>query len=186
MTAGGGLAKMAASSAFVLTALLAGALDTGWGSWLLGGLIASWFGDLALIGRTRAAFLAGLGAFLLAHISYVAGFIARGISVPTAFIGAGTMAVIGAATLVWLRPHAAGLFPAVAIYVGTSALMVATATGTHAYASAWILVIGSVGFAASDLAVAKDRFVTPGIANRRWGRPLYFASQFLIALASGS
>ena len=146
MTAGGGLAKMAASSAFVLTALLAGALDTGWGSWLLGGLIASWFGDLALIGRTRAAFLAGLGAFLLAHISYVAGFIARGISVPTAFIGA----------------------------------------GTHAYASAWILVIGSVGFAASDLAVAKDRFVTPGIANRRWGRPLYFASQFLIALASGS
>jgi uncharacterized membrane protein YhhN len=43
--------------------------------------------------------------------------------------------------------------------------------------------LGAVLFAASDLFVARDRFVRPGLANRALGLPLYYAAQVLLALA---
>lgn len=185
MTGSAAVAKMSLSSAFVATALVVGALDTSWGTWLLAGLVASWLGDFALLGRGRPAFVAGLAAFLIAHVLYIAGFFSRGIDGPATVASAGFMAAFGAVVLVWLRPHTGSLFAAVAAYVVAISAMVATGVGTHADASAWGLAVGAIGFAVSDMAVAKDRFVTPGVANRRWGLPVYFASQFLIAVAAG-
>jgi hypothetical protein len=43
--------------------------------------------------------------------------------------------------------------------------------------------LGALLFAASDLAVARDQFVRPGLANRMVGLPLYYAAQVLLALA---
>lgn len=185
MTPAGGFAKMALSSGFVATAVAAGALDTSWGSWLLAGLVASWLGDLALVGRSRGAFITGLGAFMSAHLCYVAGFFDRGLDGGVALTAAAATAAIGAALLVWLRPHTGVLFPAVTLYVVAIAAMVAAAAGTHAYAAAWAFVAGAIGFAVSDIAVARHRFVTASPVNTRWGLPLYYASQFLIAVASG-
>lgn len=37
--------------------------------------LLSWCGDMALLGRGRGAFLAGVGSFAGAHVSYVAGFL---------------------------------------------------------------------------------------------------------------
>jgi hypothetical protein len=34
---------------------------------------------------------------------------------------------------------------------------------------------------ASDVAVARDRFVAPSVGNRLWGLPLYFVAQLLLA-----
>jgi hypothetical protein len=42
---------------------------------------------------------------------------------------------------------------------------------------------GALLFYLSDLAVARDRFVRPGLANRLVGLPLYYAGQVLLALA---
>jgi uncharacterized membrane protein YhhN len=43
------------------------------------------------------------------------------------------------------------------------------------------LTTGAVLFFASDLAVARDKFVEPGFTNRVWGLPCYYAGQLLIA-----
>ena len=40
---------------------------------------------------------------------------------------------------------------------------------------------GAVLFFASDLGVARDKFVAPGFPNRAWGLPAYYAGQLLIA-----
>jgi uncharacterized membrane protein YhhN len=176
---------MSLSTGFVATAMAVGALETSWGSWVLAGLAASWLGDLALVRRGRAAFVAGLGAFTLAHGCYLIAFIARGLDSTAAVAGAAVMAAAGAGVLGWLRPNATSLMPTLAVYVTAVAAMVAGAIGTHSYRAAWALLLGAVGFATSDIAVARERFVSPSPRNRMWGLPLYFAAQFLIAVGSG-
>lgn len=185
MTLAGAFTKMALSTGFVATAVGVGALETSWGSWVLAGLAASWLGDLALVGRGRAVFLAGLGAFTLAHGCYVVAFLVRGLDSTAAVAGAAVMAAAGAGVLGWLRPHATRLMPAIAVYVTAVGAMVAGAIGTHSNEAAWPLLFGAVGFAASDIAVARERFVSPSPHNRVWGLGVYFAAQFLIAVASG-
>jgi uncharacterized membrane protein YhhN len=43
------------------------------------------------------------------------------------------------------------------------------------------LWVGALLFYVSDLAVARNRFVAPGFANRAWGLPAYYAGQMLLA-----
>lgn len=40
---------------------------------------------------------------------------------------------------------------------------------------------GALAFTASDVSVARDRFVRHEFVNRAWGLPLYYAAQLLIA-----
>jgi uncharacterized membrane protein YhhN len=44
-----------------------------------------------------------------------------------------------------------------------------------------VLLAGAIGFLASDVAVARERFVARSPWNQRWGLPLYYASQLLLA-----
>ena len=43
------------------------------------------------------------------------------------------------------------------------------------------LALGALAFAASDVSVARERFVAPAFANGAWGLPLYFAAQLVLA-----
>jgi hypothetical protein len=43
------------------------------------------------------------------------------------------------------------------------------------------VLLGAVMFYASDLSVARDRFVKRGFLNRVWGLPLYYAAQLVLA-----
>jgi uncharacterized membrane protein YhhN len=43
------------------------------------------------------------------------------------------------------------------------------------------LAVGAALFFASDLAVARNRFVAKAFVNRAWGLPAYYAGQLLIA-----
>ena len=45
--------------------------------------------------------------------------------------------------------------------------------------------LGALLFYLSDLLVARDRFVRPGLVNRVVGLPIYYAGQLLLALAVG-
>ena len=45
----------------------------------------------------------------------------------------------------------------------------------------WQVAVGALAFTASDVAVARDRFVKNGFQNRAWGLPLYYGAQLLIA-----
>ncbi len=175
-------AKPAASACFIAVALLAGATDTGYGTWVLAGLALSAVGDVALLWRSSRLFLVGLGSFLLGHVAYVAAFATRGVDGGAALIA--VLVLSGPAFLVirWLWPHVPSKMQLpVAAYATVISLMVAMAIGTVVFEQDSWIVAAAVMFYCSDLAVARDRFVAPGPVNRLWGLPLYYAAQFVFA-----
>jgi uncharacterized membrane protein YhhN len=146
-------------------------------------LAASWVGDLALSYDGRTPFVIGLVAFAGAHIAYIAAFLARSSLDTATFIVAGAaMAVFAFLVIRWLSPNRpAELKVPIIIYVVIISLMVATAFATHATVPDIRIPIAAVTFAASDLFVARQRFVTPSRLNRIVGLPLYFIAQTIFA-----
>jgi uncharacterized membrane protein YhhN len=179
-------AKMVASSAFVAVALSLDAWDAAFGRWMLVGLALSWVGDLFLTYRGRPAFLGGLVAFLVAHVAYIVAFLVRGVAGPLWPTGL-VMLLVGVIILRWLRPHVDGQLrlPVTAYVVAITAMVLAAAATAQADAD-WRIPVGAVAFCLSDVAVARDRFVAPGVVNRIWGLPLYYGAQLLFAWSAGA
>ncbi len=188
--------KFVASGAFVtLGIVLARAVPEGtaqtYARVILVGLVFGAIGDIALLGRSSRAFLGGLVAFLIGHLAYVA---AACVLVPPSvwLSGDGAIAlaaipvVAGAIALRWLWPTLGTMRVPVIVYVLTIVTMVVAAMAVwraHALPNpqrTWLLV-GAVLFFISDIAVARDKFVAKGFANRIWGLPAYFAGQLMIA-----
>lgn len=178
--AGVWLAKPLASSVFVAAALAHGATASGYGGLVLAALALSWLGDVLLIPENDRVFRAGVGAFGLAHVAYLAAFALRGFA-PLR----GGLAAVGAALAVfaaarWLRPHvSADMKLPVNAYMAVISAMVVAAAGASA-ADPRILA-GALLFYVSDLTVARERFVAPGPWNARVGLPLYYAAQLILA-----
>ncbi len=178
-----GVAKLTASSAFVWAALSWGALGSDYGIWLLIGLAFCWLGDALLLssGRTTT-FQLGIGAFLLGHVAYAVACTRLGIDLEW-LVGCGVLAAAFAfGAYRWLRPHVPADFqlPIVA-YVLVIAGMLMLAEAAAFSGGPVLLGIGAAGFAASDLSVARERFVEKGFVNGAWGLPAYFASQLALA-----
>jgi uncharacterized membrane protein YhhN len=185
--------KSAASAAFVAGGVLGGLPSGGaFGGWIMAGLVFGAIGDVALLGAGKRAFLAGLGAFLLGHVAYVIA-IAAVIPVSTwptlGGVWTALPALAGAAALAWLWPHLGKMRIPVVAYVIVIVAMVVAAIAA-ARADGWAaparapLLVGALLFFVSDLAVARDKFVRPGVANKLWGLPTYYAGQILIASAA--
>lgn len=178
------LIKPIASTLFVITALLAGALASSYGQLILLGLLFSWLGDVFLIPKRQFFFIAGLASFLMAHVAFSGAFLLQPLAVLPLALATTAMVVVAIIVLRWLWPYLPHNFrPAVVSYLGAISLMVVLASGTMA-ATGLQLVIGAVMFAASDIFVARDRFVSPSVANRLWGLPLYYAAQLIFALST--
>jgi uncharacterized membrane protein YhhN len=182
------VAKLTASSAFVWLAVERGALGSSYGVLLLVGLGLCWCGDALLLspGRTRT-FQLGIGAFLLGHVAYAAA--STRLDLHAAWLAAcGLAAAVGGALVQrWLQPHLPSDFRVpVLAYVCVIAAMLAFAGAASLSGGPALLGIGAFGFAASDLSVARERFVAPSFANGAWGLPAYFASQLAIAWTAGS
>ncbi len=178
------LIKPVASTLFLVTALLAGALNSSYGQLILLGLLLSWLGDVILIPKRQLFFIAGLGSFLLAHVAFSGAFLLQPLEVLPLAIAATAMVVFAIIILRWLWPHLSHNFrPAVVSYLVAISLMVVLASGTVAAAGPQLL-IGAAMFAVSDIFVARDRFVSPSVANRLWGLPLYYAAQLIFALST--
>jgi uncharacterized membrane protein YhhN len=74
----------------------------------------------------------------------------------------------------------------VAAYVAVISLMVVCALGVADFRQQTTIALGALAFYASDLAVARQRFVAAGFGNKLWGLPLYYGAQLLLAsTASG-
>lgn len=152
------------------------------------GLALGAIGDVALL--SEHGFLAGLGSFLLGHIAYV---VAVGTLIPPSewFHAAGAAAflpiAIGVIVLAWLWPRLGKLRVPVICYVVVIVAMVVGAIALFrvrdipAAPDRSLFAAGAVMFFASDLAVARDKFVAKGFINRVWGLPVYYAAQLLIA-----
>lgn len=189
------VAKVIASLSFLIAGILA------WRGFGSDGVVARFallivvgqafgvVGDIALLGDSTAAFLAGLGAFLVGHVAYVIGIVAVVPHSPaTPAWALVALPVVGGATaLRWLWRHLDRVMtgPVIA-YVVTIAAMVGAAllaaTGNAlSCTSRTLLVTAAVLFFVSDLAVARERFVVATVANHMWGAPTYFAAQLLFA-----
>ncbi len=179
------IAKPLASLAFVLAGLAGGAFESAYGLWVLAALALCMAGDVLLIPTGEKTFLAGMGAFAAGHAAYIGAFLSGGADLtPLFFAGAAGMIVFAVLSLRWLWPHLGAFRGPVAGYTVIIAAMVATSflAAPPARPTPSLLVIaGAVGFAVSDLAVARDKFVAPGFINRVWGLPLYYGAQLMLA-----
>jgi uncharacterized membrane protein YhhN len=177
------IAKPLASAGFVAAALAGGALGSGYGSWLLVGLLLAALGDVLLIPRgAQVAFLAGLVSFLLGHVAYAVAFAVRGLDLASCLFAA--LAVLPASLLALraIFPHVPARMrrPVLAYLVVISGMLVCAA-GTVGHEPRPAIALGALAFYFSDLAVARERFVAKGFANKLWGLPLYFGAQLLLA-----
>lgn len=184
------ISKPLCSTAFVLTALLATPPASVHG-WAYAGLGLSFLGDVLLLGEDRRALGAGIAAFLAAHFCYL------GWVLPTLEWGAlplwtGLLILPFLAGGAWIV-HAA--WPRLGALKAPGVIyFVALSTLSWAALAAWLgqdptsvpAALRGVGltlFFASDLAVARQRVISPGFANRAWGLPAYYAAQHLLALS---
>ncbi|MFT5144931.1 MAG: putative membrane protein YhhN [Rhodothermales bacterium] len=150
---------------------------------IVAGMILSMVGDVFLM-LPKDRFMAGLGAFLLAHIAYIAAFAGRLEDVPILPFLPFTLAFVFVARLLWpdLRSER---YP-VLIYSAALTVMAALATGvavSEGSLSAVACAVGAVLFVLSDTALAFDRFVGAFGSARYFILTTYFAAQLLIALS---
>ncbi len=178
------VAKLVASSAFVLLAISAGALTSGYGTVMLVGLVLSWFGDAFLIGTSRGWFLLGLVSFLLAHIAYVTAFVNLGVARRWIVSALLPVLAIAIGVLFWLQAYVpAELMWPVRLYTAVISLMVITAFGTLGAGATPLIVTGACLFYLSDLSVAALRFTEPSLSTYVLGLPLYYSAQICLALS---
>lgn len=173
--AGNWIAKVTGSRALeyvtkpTVTALLAiGALtidarDDTTRVWFFAALVLSLAGDVLLM-LPNEQFVAGLGAFLVGHVMYVAGFVAGGLHGGGAVAGVTVVVVVlgplGSALVRAARRREPDVAPAVAVYVVVIATMVVSAFASQI---GWAIA-GAVLFAGSDATIASTRFGR----DRRW------------------
>ncbi|MFN3958356.1 MAG: lysoplasmalogenase [Parvularculaceae bacterium] len=179
--------KPVASLAFIGAALAAGALQSPMGTALLAGLVLSAAGDVLLIPRGDRFFLAGVAAFALGHLAYSGAFLIGGLRFGLeAASAAGLTLGAGLFFVGPMRARMGALATPVGVYVLIISAMVGLSLAHYAgapSARSLQLAIGAAAFAASDLAVARDRFGKSDFLNRAWGLPLYYGAQLLIATA---
>jgi len=178
--------KMIAATGYVGLALAGGASDTGYGRAMLAALCLCWVGDLLLIAPGRGpAFLGGLGTFLAGHLAFAWAFQIRGTELAWVSMGGIVALVVGLGVLRWLAAHDVPerMKAPVGLYVGAITAMVAMSVGTYGVDGTWIIPAGAVAFMASDIFVARERFVVSSPVNVSLGLPLYFLAQVLLALS---
>lgn len=171
----------------VMMALIAAALAIEAGSgavraWFVTGLVLSLAGDVFLM-LEREQFVAGLAAFLTAHVAYIAGMIAAGTEFGWLLVGlalaAGAVATVGRRIGAAVAAgHRALLVPVWAYITVISAMLAASFATVHPPA-----ILGASLFYASDALLGWSRFV----AALPYGRLLvivpYHLGQALLVLA---
>lgn len=173
--------KPLASIGFLGWAMHNGAFESSYGRAIFAGLVLSWFGDVFLMSKRASWFLAGLVAFLAAHVAYIVAFAGLEPTWTRVAIGAAALGIIAWRVRRWLRPNLPeGMKRPVDGYILVITTMVATAYGAWSSGGSTVMLLGAVAFYLSDLSVARDRFVASAFINRLWGLPMYYVAQLLL------
>jgi uncharacterized membrane protein YhhN len=150
-------------------------------------LILCWIGDLLLLSFDKTYFLLGTAAFLLAHVAFIAAFASRPLNWSAFLIAVAMAVLIGAAVLNWLWPRLFGVFRvAIPAYIAVILTMVSLAVAMSSASGSVLAAAGALAFTASDISVARDRFVARTISNYGWGLPLYYLAMVLLAMSATS
>lgn len=166
----------------LLLAWFVRATPRGWWQATIGaGLLFSFFGDVALMGRRDPWFLVGLGAFLVAQVAYAIGFsrdLRRSVVRRRPLLVLPYLALV-VALVVWLAPHLGDLLVPVTVYAAVIGVMAVLATGVSP-----VVGVGALLFVASDALLAATslagRLVLP--MSGLWVMGTYLAGQALIAI----
>lgn len=128
--------------------------------WFVAALVLSLVGDVLLM-LPQEQFVGGLAAFLLAHICYIGGFVARGLDAPAvAYALVGTAVVLAPVAIRVLRgvntnePALRAPVVAYLVVIGTM-LAVSVVSGNP------VAAIGAALFVTSDSMIAWSKFVAP-------------------------
>ncbi len=144
--------------ALVVAALAIDPADDAQRAWFVAALVLSLVGDVFLM-VPQDLFVAGLASFLLGHLAYIAGFVARGVEAPNAIVGAAAVVIIGVALarriLRGARAREPALVGPVLAYMVVISAMVVCARGTGVVLAA----AGAAAFYCSDALIAWNRFV---------------------------
>jgi uncharacterized membrane protein YhhN len=183
--AGKWFAKPVASAAFIAVAVFAGALDSDYGRLILLGLALCLLGDILLIPVERVAiFRAGVFAFLTGHVAFAAAFLTRPRSTAWLAVAVAALALVLWGVWRWLSPRLpADMRLPVQAYFLVIGAMTALACAVSGAGGPSLIAAGALAFTASDIAVARDRFVRPQFINRAWGLPMYYLATVLLALS---
>ncbi len=157
--------------------------DTSVQNWFLLALALSLIGDVVLM-LPRDRFVFGLVAFLLAHVAYIVGFWADGVSILNFVVGLAITAlavvVIGGRIVSAIdagdNPDAAA---PVRAYIGVISLMLASAIGT----AEAVAILGAALFYVSDSLIAWERFVRPRAWHGLAIMVTYHAAQLSLTLS---
>jgi len=167
------LAKPAALGFLLLYAALAP--HASW--YLIAALALSLLGDVYLM-LPDQLFPAGLAAFLLAHLAYIAAFDATPLARSIWFIVVAAASVPLALRVIRAVPDLP-LRAAVGVYMGVISLMVASAIASGAL----LATVGALLFFVSDALIALNRFVAPFAWARLGIIVTYHVGQLLLVLA---
>jgi uncharacterized membrane protein YhhN len=155
-------AKPLVLSSLLVVAVVLGATSSTAGIWLLVALVFGLLGDVALLSDSLPRFRAGVAAFLVGHLAYLACFASLGLPMP-AWSWAG-LAVLAAALFATRgvvpathRLEGRALSVPVAVYsvVIGAMLLCAWFTGVP------LVALGASVFVISDAVLSIDRFVRP-------------------------
>jgi alkenylglycerophosphocholine hydrolase len=148
-------------------------------AWLVvAGLVVSAAADVLI----EHSFLAGLATFLVAHVAYIAAFVARS-SEPRPLLLLPFLAW-GVVVVARLWPGLGPMRVAVILYAAVICTMMWRAAATAGTPGGAIALAGAVLFAASDTLIALDRFHRPIAGVRVPIMALYWAGQLLIAVSA--
>ena len=177
-----------------------GTIDPLYSVLILAGLVLSLAGDVLLIFSSHKAFLAGLVAFLCAHLAYIAAFIHLRVSgvlgqpqtsLPAEVIAAAVLAIIAGAVYLYLKPKLGRMGPPVIVYIFVISVMVHRALAVaFAYPGrpvfGGLIVTGALLIYLSDAILAVDRFRMDGQMphGHLLNLAAYYAGQVLIALSA--
>ncbi len=145
--------------------------------------VLSLIGDGLLIPKSRSYyFLAGIGAFALAHIAFSSAFLLLRPDTIIVIVSLLSASVAGIFIYIWLKPYLKNKYRLVVpAYLLIIALMVVTGVSGGLSNNNYWLASGSVLFALSDIFVARNRFIVSSFINRLIGLPLYYIAQMMIA-----
>lgn len=178
------VAKLTASTAFVVLALANGAADSAYGRLILTALIFSWAGDALLLSLRSVFLLAGIAVFFFAHVAFGAALASQRLDTGWLVISLVVLTAGALAILRWLWKYLATPHKiAVPLYLAAITVMTSLAIAASAASMSPLLATAAISFTASDISVARNRFVGRSIANKIWGVPLYYVAQLLFAMS---
>ncbi len=178
-----GLFKMLGAALFLAVAFRYGLNLEGQNGWFQAGFVAAAIGDAFLISSDKKMFKIGILAFLLGHVLYMVGVW----GLPRDF---STLRLLGLSGVVLFTVIVIGFLwkklspsfrPLVSGYILVLSSLMALTSISHPMMDSWGPFFWSITFAASDLCVARNRFIQESPWNRVVGLPLYFGAQLYLA-----